>query len=462
LAAGLALLAGGGFSPARAQDFPVEGTLAGSFTGQFIVTGSPVKSPLLALPVVATNADWVRLDPAVLAVSAERIKQSLYRLLGGVSVRDWQGKIFLVLHPALYADETVTVVARPIDLNWSYQVQLPDVVQRARFLRGLTSVLLLEMANRQKTGDGHSAEIPAWLIDGLSRHLLQDELADVVLSTPNPLPDNPRPGWLAPKAHELDPLANARRVLRQHPALTVEQLSWPAEAQLSGQDDGVYCASAQLFVAELLKVSNGPGRLREMLADLPECYNWQTAFQDVFRDQFHRPLDVEKWWALEVVGFLSRDPGAPWTAAESAGRLDELLRVPVQIRVSSNTLPEHVEIPWQMAISKLARAGQMAVFETRLRDLRIAELRMTPKCHALAEDYCRVLEGYLGERTQPLPRQISKANQGTGALRQPAGKTIKLLNALDARRRALAAAAAGNAPAGQTPASCPPVEGNAP
>jgi len=454
LAAGLACFASGGFSPAQAQDFPGQGTLAGSFTGQFIVTGSPVKSSLLTLPVVATNAAWVRLDPAVLAVSAERIKQSLYRLLGGVSVRDWQAKIFLVLHPALWTDETVTVVAQPIDLNWSYQVQLPDVVQRARFLRGLTSVLLLEMANRQKTGDGHSADLPAWLIDGLSRHLLQDELADVVLSTPNSWVDNSRPGWLAPKARELDPLAEARRVLRNHPALTFAQLSWPTEAQLSGQDDGVYCASAQLFVAELLKMNNGPGRLREMLARLPEYYNWQTAFQSAFRDQFHRPLEVEKWWALEVVGFLARDPGAPWTDAESAGRLEDLLRVPVQIRMASNTLPGHVEIPWQTAISQLAPAQQTAVFEPRLRDLQIAAGRMAPKYHALAEDYGRVLAGYLGERGQPPARQLSKKKADPGPTHQPAGKTLKLLNALDVRRRAHEPPTpAGSVVAGQGPAS---------
>jgi hypothetical protein len=79
---------------------------------------------------------------------------------------------------------------------------------------------------------------------------------------------------------------------------------------------------------------------------------------------------------------------------------------------------------------------------------------MTPKCHALAEDYCRVLEGYLGERTQPPSRQISKKNADTGPVRQPAGKTIKLLNALDVRRRALETGMpAGNLPVGQGSAS---------
>ena len=94
-------------------------------------------------------------------------------------------------------------------------------------------------------------------------------------------------------------------------------MSWPDEAQLSGADGGVYRASAQLFVNELLELKDGPAHLRAMLATLPEFYNWQTAFQSAFREDFPRPLDVEKWWALQVVNFVARDPGPAWTPAVS-------------------------------------------------------------------------------------------------------------------------------------------------
>ena len=50
-------------------------------------------------------------------------------------------------------------------------------------------------------------------------------------------------------------LAAARRVLQDRPALTFDQLSWPDDAQLSGDDGGVYRASAQLFVNALLSRS---------------------------------------------------------------------------------------------------------------------------------------------------------------------------------------------------------------
>jgi hypothetical protein len=145
--------------------------------------------------------------------------------------------------------------------------------------------------------------------------------------------------------------------LRNHPALTFEQLSWPTGAQLSGADGGVYRASAQLFVNELLGLKNGRAHLRAMLETLPDCYNWQTAFQSAFRENFPRPLDVEKWWALQVVGFAARDPGPMWTPAASRDRLDEILSVPVEMRTASNALPAHAQISLQAVIRNWDRAA---------------------------------------------------------------------------------------------------------
>ena len=69
----------------------------------------------------------------------------------------------------------------------------------------------------------------------------------------------------------LDSLVGARQVLRNQPALTFEQLSWPTGAQLAGEDGGVYRASAQLFVNELLELKNCRAHLRAMLETLPDC-----------------------------------------------------------------------------------------------------------------------------------------------------------------------------------------------
>ena len=437
------VITAGSSLPVAAQNLPGNGLMALSYSGQFVITGPRAKSRLPDQPEVKTNASLVVLEPALLSVSAERVKQSLYRLLGLGSDQGRADKIYVALHAAQGTDENVNVLIRPIDRNWSYIVQLPDVVASSRYMRGMTGVLLLELANRQAPVDGHSAEIPPWLIEGLARQLAQNELARVVLTEPVESLDEPRRGRRPAQEHELDPLAAARRLLRDHPALTGDQLNWPTAAQLDGEDGGVYAASAQLLVAELLKLDDGPACLRRMIELLPQEYNWQTAFQAAFHDHFARPLDLEKWWALQVVSFLSHDPGPAWTPAYSAGRLDELLQVPVAVRAASNSLPSHVAVPLQAVVKDFTAVHQVEILEPRLRDLRLAELRMAPRFIALTDAYCRVLAEYLGERLEPAPRAVYVHHAASAPARLGAREFARRLDALDTRRRALESALAG-------------------
>ena len=355
------------------------------------------KSRLAARPEIATNADFVRLEPALLAVSAERIKASLRRELDLNPNAPWRGKIFLALHPAQSTDEDVAIVSEHFADGWNYQVRLPDVLPRTRFARAMTGVLLLEFANRKARA--HSAEIPAWLTDGLSRQLFADDWQKDILSSPAKMVNGLPVSRTVTTERGLDPLAGTRRILRNEPALTFEQLSWPTGAQLSGADGGVYRASAQLFVNELLELKNGRAHLRAMLESLPDCFNWQTAFQSAFRENFPRPLDVEKWWALQVVGFAARDAGPLWTPAASREQLDEILSVPVEMRMASNALPAHVNISLQAVIRNWDPARRDALLQAKLRDLELAQLRMAAPLVALTDGYRRALCGlsWLGQ-----------------------------------------------------------------
>ena len=425
---------------AHAQFSGPDANPAHSISGQFIVTGAASSSTLFHLPVLATNADFVRLEPALLAVTAERVKIALRQELGIEAGAPWNGKIFLVLHPAEALDEEVLVIAQPFLNNWNYRVELPDVMPQPRFLRALTSVLLQEMANRSMKPGGHSAEIPAWLADGLSQQLLAAGQREIILSSPgktvNGLPQTRE----VASERGLDSLAAARQTLREQPVLTFEELSWPTDTQLNGEDGGAYRASAQVFVNGLLELKNGPAHVRAMLEMLPACYNWQTAFHAAFHDDFPRPLDVEKWWSLQVVGFAARDRGPVWTPAVSREKLDEILSVPVAMRTASNALPTHAEISLQQVIRSFEKSRQTAILQTKLRDLRLAQLRMSGPMAALADGYRRALALYLGEATSAtraghLGRQAVFTSRHAGA-----AETLQKLDALDAQRRAAATA----------------------
>jgi hypothetical protein len=418
------------FTTARAQFSVPDEKNARSISGQFIVIGSAENSPLANSRQVAADPAFIRLTPALLAISAERIKESLWRELG-MDGR-WRGQIFLALHPARSLDEDVAIVSKPSADGWSYQVQLPDVLSRPRYARAITGALLLEFANR--TARSHSAEIPAWLAAGLSEGLLAAGSPEIVLSSPDKIVNGLHVTQINTNQIGYDPLAAARGTLKISPALTFEELSWPTDAQLSGDDGGVYRASAQIFVSRLLKLKNGPAQLRAMLERLPRFYNWQSAFQSAFRENFPRPLDVEKWWALQVVNFAARDAGPAWTPAVSRDKLNEILSVPVEFYSSSNAMPARAEISLQTAIRNLASARQIPILEVKLRDLELAQLRMAAPLAVLNDNYRRALSDYLKNADDASHAADSKPGRASSQ-RADAHETIKKLDALDARRR---------------------------
>jgi hypothetical protein len=421
---------------ASAQFSPPGENMARSVSGQFIVIGSKGISPLANSPRIATNADFVRLEPALLAVSAERVKDSLWSTLGVNASTRWRGRIFLALHPARSLDEDVTIVSKPSDGGWNYQVQLPDVLSRARFARAMAGVLLLEFADRKATT--RPAEIPDWLIDGLSQQLLAANLSEIILSSPDQTVNGLPVTRIDTTERGINSSSEVRRVLKNSPILTFEQLSWPTVAQLSGDDDGVYRASAQVFVARLLNLKNGPAKLRAMLQTLSRYYNWQTAFESAFQENFHQPRDVEKWWALQVVSFVARDPGPQWTPAVSRDRLDEILSVPVEVRAASNALPSHAEVSLQAVIRNFDSSWQFRILQTKLRDLELAQLRMAPQLIALADAYRRTIADYLSENGRHV--SVSPFNKHSGATQMAAARqTLKKLDALDAKRRTIEA-----------------------
>jgi hypothetical protein len=418
---------------ARGQSVWPNMNLTRSSSGQFTVRADDHFSPLLHNPSLATNATFVRLEPALLAISAEHFKRALWRQLDVAPDAPWRGGILLALHAARTTSDGITITSSPFLQTWSYQVDLPDLLPRTRYARALAGVLLLELANRHAPNGGRSAEIPAWLTDGLAQQILADDGDRVLLSAPA----KPVDGLLASRLNKtergLDPLASARRVLQNADALTFDQLSWPTDAQMNGADGGVYLASAQLFTLRLLGLENGPAKMRALLARLPGCLNWQTAFFAAFHEDFQRPLDVEKWWSLRVVAFAAHAPGPGWTPEISRERLDELLAVPAEFRRDSNALPAHVEISLQDAVRGFDPAQRDAMLQIKLRDLDLALFHLAPPFAALSRDYRVVLADFLGEGNRPAASILNR--------HEPAGRraslreTLKRLDALDARRR---------------------------
>lgn len=404
-----------------------------SASGEFTVTAITGYSPLSHLPAIVTNSFFVRLEPTLLAVSAGRFKDALCHELDLPANAPLGGKIYLVVRPAHSLDDEIILTAQPFLREWNCRVELPDVLTQPRFARSLAAALLLTFANRDAAVTHHSAEIPAWLADGFGRQILSENFAQIILSAPGQNLEGVLQTRRGETQRGLDPLRETRLALQNSPALTFAQLSWPDAAQLSGDDGGAYQASAQLFVSDLLALKNGPAKMRAMLQKFSTTENWQTAFFAAFSENFRRPLDVEKWWALRVVNFEARAPGPRWTAATSRDRMIELLSVPVELRASSNALPAHAEISLQETIRNFPAPERTALLQTKLRDLELARLRMATPFAQLIDGYCAALGDFLGEKKNN-PSANSKYPVPMRRLAS-AVDTLKKLDALDARRR---------------------------
>ena len=405
-----------------------------SVSGQFSISYAPGK--LRSFRFTDVPPGWVKLEPNVAVVSAERIKSGVIKELALPPVLGVAGKISIAINPSLPPDGNVSIQGQPFLDHWIFRVEMPEMLSRQRFTRTITAVLLINAASHDSVTGGRAAEVPAWLVDGLARKILAADTAETVVSAPV----RSVAGFVQSRQVErrdgLDALADAREAVRNRGALTFQQLSWPEPEQLAGLDGGAYFASSQLFVNDLLQLKNGAARLRQMLVRLPTCENWQTAFYAAFADDFRFPLDVEKWWSLRVVTFATRDQGPSWNAAVSGARLAELLTVSVAVRPTSDALPTYQELSLQTALQTLDPVSRDQIAREKLRDVEFAQLRFAPVYAQLVGGYRQALAEFLGER--PKPAHVTHGNQPMRR-RTSLVVALKQLNTLDAQRHALEA-----------------------
>src|ERR1019366_9124082 len=226
---------------------------ARSHSGQFVVyagRSSPPPPPAFGRE---PNQNFVRLEPTLATVSCERIKQALTRELGAAA--SWSGAVYLVLYPARAPGDTITITSERFKDRWQYRVDFPDMVEQSRYVRVIVQVLLLEMANR--TAQTRPAEIPVWLVEGLSQLLQASTEVALTLSPPRPSAKGLNYSASVVNARKEGLREQVQKQLRGRPPLTFENLSWATEDSLSGDAGNLYRGSAQLFVGELLQLPDG-------------------------------------------------------------------------------------------------------------------------------------------------------------------------------------------------------------
>jgi len=413
-----------------------------SSTGQFIVRG-----PTLSAVAVATNSSQngstlIQLDPSILAITCERLKQALLSELAMLDL--WRGRIYLEISSGLSTNQAPVIVAKPYLDGWQYQVELPCWIEKPKLVRGLIQVLLMEIANRN--AGLRSAEIPLWLSEGLAQHLINSAAADLVLPQPQWDFNHVNISWGTWQGVRRDPLKEARERLQTHAALTFAKFGDTFLDPVPEETWKTFRASAQLFVSQLLRLPAGRPTLVRMLYELPSYLNWQSAFLSAYRAQFPRLLDVEKWWAVILIQFTGQDPTQAWSIPVLLQKLEDTLHPPALVRTDRKDLPRRARLSVQQIITDWDYLRQRIVLKEVTSQLLGVRLKTPPELLSLVDDYRAAMENYLARRDQVgLARSLS----GLPPMRadQVVREAVKRLNELDGKRASLQAT---NAPPANT------------
>lgn len=394
---------------------------ARSATQQFIIHGKRLLNRSVA-PLSGNGQNLIRLDPALLAVTCERIKSGVLRELDAPD--QWQGKIHVTIQNNSDPRRPIDIRTEHFSNGWQYHIYVPESVTPERLIRGITEVVLLEMANRE--GQPRLAELPLWLSEGFTGLLLSHGGVDLVLRPESRTTRREMPG---------DPYRGVREYLAHHPALTITQLGLPTTDLLNGESWETFQASSQWLVIELLRMPEGRVRLQLFLSLLPRNLNWQLGFLAAFNPQFNSLLDLEKWWAMCLLNTQGRVQWQGWSRQISWDKLYAIIHLPAQERPKPGATPSWSEVTLQQVIEWWDFQNQKPILSSVLQKLQLLRMNSSPQIIPLIQEYQETLSNYLESR--------SKAGyEGEGRGRQTFNanlltkNVIKRLNGLDAQLEA--------------------------
>jgi hypothetical protein len=203
---------------------------------------------------------------------------------------------------------------------------------------------------------------------------------------------------------------------------------------LSGPAAELYRASAELFVAELLRFRDGPACLTTMLGRLPRYYNWQLAFLDGFRGHFDRALDIEKWWALGTVSSPEQEAAPKLSMGLSWDDLNHAFLTTTAGTAAGIGPSGGASATLQTIIRDWPRVQQRQALSSKIQELSLLRARLSPELALLVQEYCQAVDIYLRNPPRSGPLTLFGAKPG---LSSEAKDTLQRLDALDARRAAL-------------------------
>jgi len=350
-------------------------------TGLFVVHGSTV--PFRGRPDGTNNPAIIELEPQLVVVAAERAKRALSQALR--TTDDFQDKIHISVLDRAPVTQSIKVVSQIHPDGFIYKAGFPARIEGQQFAKGLMQVILLEYANR---GGKRAAELPFWLVEGLTRQVLTAIEPAYVLNR-NPM---------TIETVGYDRLGTTRSFLETNSVASIQDLSFP---NLAGEESRArFEASAHLLVNRLLTLPNGPVLMSRFLRALPQTMNWQTAVFGVYKDHFDGPLSFEKWWMINWIEYRKRENAEYWPTALTLDRLDNLLLCSMEMRSGTNTIPSQRLITIQELLRTTDFSVQRELLGQKLQQMFFMTVNVPTGILPLWSAYQNTLESYLQRRSQ--------------------------------------------------------------
>lgn len=372
-------------APAQIPAFPTE-LATTSQSGQFIVTGPRV--PGLSPPREFQPGSAPRtLTPQTLAVACDRIKTETLRTLGLPDLwRAAGAHIHVAIETRQRTNTPVPIDAVPFESTWKFRVRVPASLSEDRLTRAIVQAVLLDLANR--AGNQRAAEPPLWLVEGITRTVLQRSLEGTL----------PSPGTrTSMDVQRQETLARVREQMARSTPPSFYELSQPDLESMPDSDWQRFSAGAHLCLHELRRLPDGDARIRQWLLHLQDYWNWQTGFIEAFQPVFRSLLDTEKWWAISLANFTGRDAAQAWPLDFTLRKLDEALQ-PVGILPGAGNRARRM--PLEEILNSWEFPRQLPVLRQLLQQLHAIRINTPPELRSLVYRYIDLITDYIDSRSR--------------------------------------------------------------
>lgn len=438
------------------QDVTLDRIRVESRTQQFVVHGPSAETVTPEAP----GSSHVRVTPYSLAIICSRIRSAFNEQVG---LEDrWKHRIHVVINPLLASNTDVVVAASRLLNGWVYRIEMPQRIEKEKLARCVVRTLLQEYADR--SAKGRSAAIPLWLTEGATQQVLRSAATPLFPPVKERsaiafdrgvqaggdvsvrLVENPsaEPFIFSGSRYE-EPLKTVKETLGRFEAMTFADFGVAGEKRLSGDEWTLFQGCSHLLVARLLELPEGKAAFRGMLDESSKFLNWQLAFLKGFEAHFSTPLDVEKWWSLQVFNLSQPDHETRLGNLAGLARLDAVLDSSVTIRTGEGdeAAAEADQFPLQVMMDLVDYSDQRAAIMEIVLRLRRLRWLVSDDLIKLTDDYARELNEYIARRdkargSRPRRGRVS-ANEST-IIRQTLDR-LKLLDIIRADTREIEEAA---------------------